>query len=90
VKANISFKKPKASNKSKILKQSKASKSTIPDVIQCPKCVKGTVIKGQAAYGCSDYKLGCGFLFPFDEIRKKSNGEKLTKELVYKILNGNT
>lgn len=88
VKANISFEKPKISKKSKNPKQSKASESTIPDVIQCPKCGKGTVIKGKAAYGCSDYKLGCNFRFLFVDIQQKSNGKILTKELFFKILNG--
>jgi len=85
VKANISSAQP-----SKPLKNKKRTKpkATIPDIIKCPKCKKGTVIKGKAAYGCSDYKSGCNFLFPFDSIRVKANGKKLTKELVYNILNG--
>jgi len=59
------------------------------DEISCPKCKKGTVLKGKSAYGCSEYKNGCDFLFSFDDIRKKANGQALSKELVLKILNGN-
>ena len=36
----------------------------------CPKCKKGTILKGKAAYGCSEYKSGCDFIFPFDMIKK--------------------
>lgn len=64
-------------------------KKDIPDELTCPKCKKGTVLKGKSAYGCSNYKNGCDFVFSFDDIRKKANGQTLTKELVYTILNGN-
>jgi len=57
--------------------------------ISCPKCKKGNILKGKSAYGCSEYKNGCDFLFSFDDIRKKANGQALSKELVIKILNGN-
>lgn len=33
----------------------------------CPKCGKGTIIKGNAAYGCSNYKNGCDFKIPFKQ-----------------------
>ncbi|RAJ16151.1 type IA DNA topoisomerase [Olleya aquimaris] len=56
---------------------------------KCPKCNKGTIIKGKTAYGCSNYKMGCDFRFDFEAIRQKANGQQLTKELVYSILNGN-
>ena len=69
-------------------KVKKAVKKVIPDVISCPKCKKGTVIKGKAAYGCSEYKTGCDFRFNFTDIKAKANGKKLTKELVFSILNG--
>ena len=31
----------------------------------CPKCKKGTLLKGKSSYGCSAYKTGCDFLLPF-------------------------
>ncbi len=64
-------------------------KNNVPEVISCPKCKKGTVLKGSSAYGCSEYKNGCNFVFTFDNIKKIANGQPLTKELVYKILNSN-
>ncbi|MGJ8592920.1 MAG: DNA topoisomerase 3 [Aquaticitalea sp.] len=80
-------KKPKSVKKPSSSKSSATTKSTIPDVMICPKCKKGTVIKGKTAYGCSAYKSGCDFRFPFETIRAKSNGVKITKTLVFKILN---
>ncbi len=56
------------------------------DKIICPKCKKGTVLKGKTAYGCSAYKTGCNFVFTFDNIKKIANGKPLTKELVLKII----
>ena len=61
-------------------------KKVIPDTIICPKCKKGTILKGKTAYGCSDYKKGCDFVISYDEIRQKAKGEALTKELVYHII----
>ena len=59
------------------------------EVITCPKCKKGTVLKGKSAYGCSSYKNGCDFGFTFDNIKKIANGQPLTKELVLKIISSN-
>ncbi|MCB0851352.1 MAG: DNA topoisomerase III, partial [Bacteroidetes bacterium] len=58
------------------------------EAIPCPKCGIGTVMKGKTAYGCSRWKHGCDFRFPFDEIRAKANGQPLTKELVLRIIRG--
>ena len=63
------------------------SKSDIAsDVLTCPKCKKGTILKGKTAYGCGDYKLGCDFKVTFDDVRAKLKDQKPTKELVYAIL----
>ncbi|WP_334058220.1 type IA DNA topoisomerase [Polaribacter sp. P097] len=56
------------------------------DAISCPKCKEGTVLKGKSAYGCSNYKSGCDFVFTFENIKKIANGKPLTKELVLKII----
>lgn len=71
-----------------ILEPKKAIKKENSDVLTCPKCKKGTVIKGKTAYGCSRYKEGCMFRFSFDDVRQKAAGKKMSKELVYSILNG--
>ncbi|WP_233900246.1 type IA DNA topoisomerase [Tenacibaculum piscium] len=62
---------------------------TNTDKIPCPKCKKGMVIKGKSAYGCSDYKNGCNFVFTFDNIKKIANGQALTKDLVLNIISTN-
>ena len=54
--------------------------------VSCPKCKKGTILKGKTAYGCSDYKAGCDFVFTFENIKKMANGKPLTKELVLEII----
>ncbi len=87
-KANISFEKVKEPKKIITQKRAKVINSASPEILKCPKCIKGTVIKGNVAYGCSEYKMGCDFRFPFDEIRKTANGQKITKVLVYNLLNG--
>jgi DNA topoisomerase-3 len=56
------------------------------DSIPCPKCTKGTVLKGKTAYGCSEYKTGCDYVFTFDNIKKIANGKPLTKDLVLNII----
>jgi DNA topoisomerase III len=59
---------------------------TSTEKIPCPKCKKGSILKGKTAYGCADYKLGCDFVFTFENIKKIANGKQLTKELVLEII----
>ncbi len=73
-----------APKKSAVKKTETAKTSS--DKISCPKCKKGTVLKGKTAYGCSEYKAGCSFVFTFDKIKEMANGQPLTKELVLKII----
>lgn len=70
------------------LKEKTALETVQKEIVnQCPKCKKGTILKGKTAYGCSNYKLGCDFRFEFSLLREKAKGEQLTKALVSKILN---
>ena len=68
-----------------ILEPKKTAKPT-SEILTCPKCKKGNVIKGKTAYGCSAYNNGCDFIFSFDDVREKANGQVLTKALVHSIL----
>lgn len=34
--------------------------------LRCPVCHQGTIIKGHTAYGCSRWKEGCTYRFPFE------------------------
>ncbi|MFT7164264.1 MAG: DNA topoisomerase-3 [Flavobacterium sp.] len=61
-------------------------KKASSDALACPKCQKGTVMKGNTAYGCSEYKSGCDFKVPFEVVRAKLKDQKPTKELVHAIL----
>jgi len=72
-----------------ILEPKKSNVKNVKETLRCPKCQSGTVIKGKLAYGCRHYKLGCDFRMSFEEVRKKMNGQKASKELVFNILNGN-
>lgn len=54
--------KPKTEPKKKIQQDQKNTAN--PDSIvgkPCPLCGKGTVIKGRTAYGCSEWRNGCGW-----------------------------
>lgn len=67
-------------------KENKTKETKVPDILICPKCKKGTILKGSTAYGCSDYKEGCTFKMDFESIKKSAAGKKLTKDLVWEIL----
>lgn len=45
----------------------KYTMSTLPKV--CPLCGKGLLIKGKTAFGCSEYRSGCRFVIPFNDIQ---------------------
>ena len=56
--------------------------------VTCPKCKKGHIVKGKTAYGCSLWKEGCKFRFPFEKVKQKAAGKIMSKELVWEILKG--
>jgi DNA topoisomerase-3 len=49
----------------------------------CPKCRKGTLLKGKTAYGCSRWREGCSFRLPF-AFAEKSIPEKQLLRLLAK------
>eukprot|EP01029_Cantina_marsupialis_P000984 TRINITY_DN107_c0_g3_i1.p2 TRINITY_DN107_c0_g3~~TRINITY_DN107_c0_g3_i1.p2 ORF type:complete len:788 (+),score=123.26 TRINITY_DN107_c0_g3_i1:3958-6321(+) len=51
------------------------------EVWTCPVCKSGTLLKGNKAYGCSNYKNGCKFIVPFIFMEKKLS-ESQIKSLV--------
>ncbi len=69
-----------------ISKRQKSQKKS--DILICPKCQKGEVLKGKTAYGCSQWQSGCDYRYPFDEVRKKIGNQTISKELVRSILLG--
>ena len=56
---------------------SKTTETKTEEKINCPKCNKGTIIKGKTAYGCSAYKDGCNFKVEFEFGEKKLNEKQL-------------
>ena len=56
---------------------SKTTETKTEEKITCPKCNKGTIIKGKTAYGCSAYKDGCNFKVEFEFGEKKLNERQL-------------
>lgn len=51
------------------------------EVWSCPLCKDGKMVKGKAAYGCSNYKQGCRFIVPF-EFYGKTLTESQIKSLI--------
>ncbi|MDR2947573.1 MAG: DNA topoisomerase 3 [Prevotella sp.] len=47
------------------------------DPVLCPLCKKGYVLRGKTAYGCSEWKSGCPFRLPFDDLEENLSDEKL-------------
>ncbi len=37
----------------------------------CPKCKTGQILKGNSAWGCSNYTNGCRLIIPFEFLKKK-------------------
>ncbi|MDO6491700.1 MULTISPECIES: DNA topoisomerase 3 [unclassified Cellulophaga] len=72
--------------KKTVVKHKKEQQQEVPDPMPCPVCTTGSVLKGKTAYGCSNYKNGCNFKYPFSLLREKAADKPLTKELVYKLL----
>ncbi len=68
------------------LEPKKTSVKTKSEENICPKCKKGTVLKGKTAYGCSNYAAGCDFKVAFETVKQEIKDQNVTKELVYSIL----
>ena len=60
----------------------KTEEKVINQPLSCPKCHKGTILKGKNAYGCSRYKEGCSFLIKFSDLEEKFKTQILTKEIL--------
>lgn len=56
------------------------SRSETASVI-CPLCRKGILLKGKAAYGCSEWKNGCMYRLPFDGKVENMDNEELRRHL---------
>lgn len=82
---NVKFAEDKtiAVAKEKTKSTAKKEKKDLPiEDSTCPKCKTGNILKGQKAYGCSEYKNGCDFKIPFSFLSKK-----LTDKQLHDLLN---
>lgn len=61
-------------------------KETKEDSLSCPKCKQGIMMKGKTAYGCSRYREGCKFMIPFDILQKDYQSDRLTLEILQKVI----
>ncbi|MBN1651286.1 MAG: DNA topoisomerase 3 [Bacteroidales bacterium] len=70
VEKNIGEEEVKKASKAKSKKpRTKKAKSTEEKML-CPRCKKGFIIKGNSAYGCSEWKAGCDFRMTFEDFDK--------------------
>ncbi|MDR3056777.1 MAG: DNA topoisomerase III, partial [Prevotella sp.] len=67
--------KEKKSASEKKPREKKESRKKVP--VLCPLCKKGYVLRGKTAYGCSEWKSGCPFRLPFDDLEENLSDEKL-------------
>jgi DNA topoisomerase III len=54
--------------------------------IDCPKCKKGKILKGNKAYGCSEFKEGCTFRVPIELKGQLIDTEELNQLITTKTL----
>ena len=66
---------------SKLKKRTSSDKKRITkfEQVKCPKCGKGHILKGKAAFGCSEYKAGCDLRLSFDQYLETLTPTKLNK-----------
>lgn len=51
-------------------------------VLKCPKCEVGKIVRGKAAYGCTEWVNGCSFKIPFN-INNYQIDAKLASSLIH-------
>lgn len=87
----ITFEETTAKEKPKEEKETKEKKPRKPRTPKeaapsvkpiCPICKKGSILRGKAAYGCSEYKNGCTFRMDY-----ATYGEGLTDEELIRVIN---
>jgi len=53
------------------------------EILMCPRCKEGTILKGKNAFGCNRFKLGCKTIIPFEILGKKLTNTQI-KNLILK------
>jgi DNA topoisomerase-3 len=67
----------KAKAKEEARQQKKKEAAKAAEDIACPQCGNGKLLKGNSAWGCSDWKNGCRFTIPFELFGKKLTDKQL-------------
>lgn len=64
-------------------RKARAKKEKIKeDILRCPKCKKGKILKGKTAYGCSEWKAGCDFRIPFEDLENRFQTREIKQEII--------
>lgn len=70
--------KKKTKSKAKTTRTRKPAIKSLEDIV-CPICEKGHLIKGNSAYGCSEYKNGCTFRLQFSDLKENATLTQIAK-----------
>ncbi|MCM1066070.1 MAG: DNA topoisomerase 3 [Muribaculaceae bacterium] len=62
-------------------KKARATRVTRLEQVACPVCGKGHLVKGRAAFGCSEYASGCTFRLPFEECPAETTPAQVKKHI---------
>jgi len=65
--------------------EAKAATKEEPKELKCPNCGKGIMMKGKAAWGCSEYKNGCKTVFMFTDLQENYKTTELTNDILKKL-----
>ena len=57
---------------------------------KCPLCGKGYIVKGKAAYGCSEWKQGCDFRIPFTDLESIYKSKSINAQVLQQWKTMNT
>ncbi len=62
-------------------KKVRAPRVTKLEQVVCPVCGKGHIVKGRAAFGCSEFRSGCTFRLSFEECPADTTPSRLKKKI---------
>ena len=62
-------------------KKVRAPRVTKLEQVVCPVCGKGHIVKGRAAFGCSEFRSGCTFRLSFEECPADTTPARLKKKI---------
>jgi len=63
--------------KKKETSKATASKPKAEEIMTCPQCQQGTMMKGKTAFGCNRFKEGCSFKISFEFGGKKLSDKQI-------------